>query len=524
MLPGHGIRFVVAVAISFVFGAFARCEQPTPDTPQPTPPAKQVRTDLSGNTLPPGAIARMGTVTRVNSVVFSPDGKTLASASDDKTVRLWEAASGKEIRQFQGHGNTVRSVVFSPDGKTLASASFDKTVRLWDVASGKEIRQFQGHQGGVSSVAFSPDGNTLASASADKTVRLWEAASGKEIRKFQGHQAGVFSVVFSPDGKTLASVSDDNTVRLWEAATGKEIRQLYVQQWHRCICNVSVVLSPDGKTLASADSTVRLWELASGKEIRQFQGHQGWVTSVVFSPDGKTLASAGRDTTVRLWELASGKEIKKLEGYQGVVHSLVFSPDGRTLASVGANSTVLVWRLSEICCGTDLTTKLDPKHLQDLWADLANEDAAKAYQAIYTLIVGGKETVTFFQQQLPPVPVSVHAQRIARLLADLDDNEYAVREKASDELARLGDLALPALQKTLAAEPAPEVLYRVEILLAKLPTSTPTPERLRMQRAVMVLEQIASPEAKDLLETLAKGAEGAWLTEEAKAARQRMKP
>ncbi len=328
-------------------------------------------------------------------------------------------------------------------------------------------------------MVFSPDGKTLASDSftGNETVGLWEVASGNEIRQFQGHKGDVNSVVFSPDGKTLASASDDKTVRLWE--------------------------------------------VASGKEIRQFQGHEGYVNSVVFSPDGKTLASASADGTVRLWETATGKEISKLQGHQGAIWSVAFSPDGRSLASAGRNTTVLVWRLSEIYCGDPLITKLDGKHLESLWADLGNEDAAKAYQAVYTLIAGRKETLTFLQQQIRPA-AGPDAQRIAQMLADLDDNKFAVREKASDELAKLGELALPALQKTLAGQPTPEVRYRVEILLAKL--STPTPERLRVQRAVMVLEQIGSPEAKQLLETLAKGAEGALLTEEARAARQRLKP
>ena len=486
---------------------------------------KQVRTDLHGDPLPPGAIARMGTVRLrhdafVNSVAFAPDGKTIASASDDKTVRLWDVASGKEIRQFRGHQDVVRSVAFSPNGKMVASASGDKTVRLWDVASGTEIRQCQGHQAGASSVVFSPDGKTVASAGDDTRVRLWDVVSGTEIRQCQGHQAGVSSAVFSPDGKTLASVSWDNTVRLWDVASGREIRQL---RGHQGIQGVwSVMYSPDGKTLASAsdDRTVRLWEVASGREICQCQGHLFPVRSVVYSPDGKTVASASVDQTVRLWEAANGKEIKKLQAQQGVVLAVAFSPDGRTLASGGHSGTVLVWRLSEVYCGTPLTTKLDPKHLQSLWADLANDDVAKAYEVVGAMILGAKEAVPFLHEQLRPA-IPPDAQRMARLLTDLDNDEFAVREKASQELEQIGELAQPALQKALAGQPSPEVQRRVEAILSKL--STPTPERLRIQRAMMVLEQIGNPEAKELLETLSKGAEGALLTEEAKAAVKRMK-
>jgi WD40 repeat protein len=298
-----------------------------------------------------GALPGMGVLTGdtnvVDSVAFSPNGKILATASADRTIRLWDVATGRQMgKPLTGDSGTISSVAFSPNGKVLASGSYDKTIRLWDVATGRQIgKPLTGDTDEVNSVAFSPDGQILASGSDDQTIRLWNAATGAEIGKpLAGATDAVNSVAFSPNGQILASGSNDDTVRLWNVATGTEIGKPFTGD--TAAVN-SVAFSPNGQILASGsnDDTVRLWNVATGTEIgKPLTGNTKQVNSVAFSPNGQILASGSDDDTVQLWNVATGTEIgKPLTGDTGWVNSVAFSPTGALLASGSNDDTVRLW-------------------------------------------------------------------------------------------------------------------------------------------------------------------------------------
>ena len=259
---------------------------PAPKPPIPVPPLHLART-LTGH------------AGWVRGVTFSPDGALLATASTDKTARLWDPATGECVRTLTGHAAGLRGVAFSPDGRLLATASTGRTARLWDPATGECVGTLTGHAEAVYGVVFSPDGQLLATASDDSTAKLWDPATGDCLRTLTGHAAGLRGVAFSPDGRLLATASTDKTARLWDPATGEFLRTLISRM--AVVCGVA--FSPDGRLLATAsmDNMAKLWDPASGEWVGTLVGHAETVYGAAFSPDGRLLATASMDRTTRVW-------------------------------------------------------------------------------------------------------------------------------------------------------------------------------------------------------------------------------
>jgi WD40 repeat protein len=469
---------------------------------------------------------------QISALAFSPDGKLLATGGgdwhdNDEAIYLWNAATGTEVCRLTGHLGKVCCLQFSPDGKWLVSGSEkESTFRIWDAATGKEKAKFRRHAEdgdqaedfGVSAVAFSPDGKYLVSAHDQGLLILWDAKKRSELLAWKGHEGMIHSVAFSPDGKLLLSGSVDHLVRLWDVPTGKENRRLGdMADPVKCVS-----FSPDGRLIAACagdyEGITCLWEAATGRELIRLPASQGHVSQIAFSPDGKLLAGTGADNSLVLWEVATRRERCRFPGHPNGGLVISFSPDGRTIASGSQDTTVLLWDAGHT---PGLLRPRTEQDLDMLWTDLGSEDAKLANRAICALLAEPDQAVKLFNQRLRPFG-AMDADRLAKALVDLDNDRFQVREKATNELARLGELAEPFLRQTLDRQPSLEVRRRVQLLLTKLETATLAPDQLRTLRAFEVLERIGGGDARAVFQAHARQQPAGPLGREAQACLDRL--
>lgn len=488
--------------------------------------------DMKSGKLKLSPVEDLGRSTRA---LLTPDGRTAITSGPENSILLWDATAARVRQRLPGHEKWLSSLQLSADGRTLYSAGYsaggDETLRIWDLVSGEERKRIK-VDAAILWTQLNPlvssDGKTLIVADSDKTIRVLDMATGQERRHFQLER--LYGMAASADGRSLVGYSCNGLIRLWDVASGRTRRDYPLPFINEGMQVYSMALAPDGRLLAVGrahqigldtpkENFLLLLDLDSGHEVYRFDKLPTGVDLLTFSPDGRILAWGGFTyPVIRLLETATGRERRRLTGHRGAVGALSFSADGRRLLSGSSDTTALIWDLND-----GVQPASTGAEMESLWNDLAGDDAARAYRAMQRLAASPSYAVPFMRKHLRPVDV-VDEKRLARLIADLDSDDFPTRQKASEELAACGEQALPAYRKALDDKPPLEKRRRLEDLQRKAHAAwwDVSGERLRSLRAIETLELAGTPQAREALATLAAGAEGARLTEEAKAALKRL--
>ena len=461
-------------------------------------------------------IVATGPITQPSEICEVPGSAQIAIAYHGGPVYLWDSA-GAGNGKIVGTENIPANVgAISADG-TLAATLCPEGIDAFDLPSGKKRSTISTTPKNILALAVSGPGKMVAAAIDDKSILIWSLADGRLLQQLEGSSTPIQTIMFTADGKMLASCVGKDTLVLWDVTTGKELRRL-VESGAEV---ASVALSPDGTQAAVGhpDGVVRIWNTGTGRLIHLLEGHPGPVRALAFSSDGRMLA-AGSWLTLRVWEVSSGKERLRVFDLPGGVTAAAIAPNCD--AVVAGMSSTQTLRVS--LTPSDLEVKVwNAAELDGLWKDLESADAARAYRAITALSAKPEVAVPFVRarlHQLAPLD-GAQKRRQAEALQKLESVKFEEREKAAQELEQLADAAEPALRNALAQNPASELRFQLLGLLDKLQTAERQSQRLRGLRCCELLERIANPEAKRVLQDLATGAPDTWLTTAAKSSLSR---